>query len=510
MTASAVSAEAAGLREGAREPAQGFAEVIIILTDADGKQTSILDSRTDDPAIGDGDFLVTLTTSETEALGTYAQRITFDSNTIRYIGLSINGLPTGAGLDPGELVVNTKNAEAGPGASLTVAAIGIEGYSGSMTLAKLAFEVVTGGVSGSVEVEDEPSSTAPYNTVAIEGIEHTSPGLLADYTTVSLETPTAPPTFTPVFTPTFTPTLTPTETKFTPTFTNTPTFTPTPTETSFATPTPGVGFGDLNEDGNTGEVPDSLLWSVAWGSRLEGSGSYNPQADYEKDGDVDMHDLLKYIELLRRGARGPLPKVIISEFQVRPRLELETRGEFVELFNNDVAPIDLFGWTLRDRDGDYLLINEHLVLDPSEAALLANTMDPCQNGGLEPDFLYPADGAVSFRLDNGADEIILVDPRFQIVDEVIYRPEWMPVLAGVSFRVLSPDKDNLRVYDPYYTELFPCEEANWAYSSAFLDGIYGTSKFPWCGSYVTQVGSPGVYEPSRIVNFYNCPTPEPE
>jgi hypothetical protein len=479
-----------------------------VLTDVAGNPITELDPDVDDPLLGGGDFFVTVTTGDAQDLATYAQRITFDSDVIRFVGLFMTGLQLGLNKNPGDLKVNGQHANTGPSSYLVVSAIGIEGYTGPQTLARLAFEVLQSGVSGTVGVADDAGSTSPYSHAGLGNIEHTDTGQSANFTTGSLGTPTVTPPITATFTPTWTIPVTETTFTPTPTLTWTPTITPTftATETPFTpTPTPIViVFGDLDANGKVAEATDSLLWALTWQSQFDGPGSYNAWADYELDGDVDRNDLDRYLELTRQEALPTVPKIVISEFQVKPLLTFETRGEFVELYNNDTVDIDLFGWALADNEGDLIIISKHLIISPSEAVVLANTMDPCENGGLEPDFVYSAQGSVHFRLDNTGDEIILLNQEGQVVDMVIYRNEWLPVVGGVTFRLLFPGLDNLRVFDPFSVLEFPCEEANWWYSSFLYDGIYGTYDFPWCETNIEQTGTPGMYSRFLIPDPFGC------
>jgi len=303
------------------------------------------------------------------------------------------------------------------------------------------------------------------------------------------------------FTPTETPTFTPTETPFTPT----PTLTPTPTPPE---------FGDLDLNGIPGQATDTLLWSLTWATLANGDGGYNPQADFDKGGVVNAFDLYRYIELRVQGKVPvkPASGMLITEFMVKPDLTLETRGEWVEIYNTSERIIDIFGWSLSDLDGDFVLVTKHIYVRPKQAVVLASNGDPCENGGLEPEFVYPAQGSVRFRLDNDADEVILRDPDLRIVDMVTYRDDWWPIPTGTTFKLLKPEKETVRIFLPSMVPEFPCEEANWA-ESGFFDGFFPTyDQFPWCSTLTRQLGTPGEFEREMEVDPFGCekePTPTP-
>jgi formylglycine-generating enzyme required for sulfatase activity len=538
---------------GPQAAAQGEVQVGVLLTDAAGVPITELDSQADDPALGGGDFLATVRVSEATGLATYSLRVPFDSSIVSFRGLFINGLPPGPGLTAGIVSVATDNADAGSGSYVTATGSGIEGYSGTQTLIRMVFDVVALGASGVVGVLDEPSSTRPFADELGQDIPHTSPGNPAFYTTLEIptetptqtltptETATLPPTATETSTPTltFTPSLTPTvtETPFTPTFTQTftpsmtftptltftPTVTPTftatetpftPTPTPTWTPTP-PDFGDLDLNGIPAQATDTLLWSLTWATLVNGEGTYNPQADFDKGGVVNAFDLYRYIELRVRGETqaGPPSGMLITEIMIKPALALETRGEWVELYNTSDRIIDLFGWSLSDLDGDFVLVTKHIYVRPKQAVVLASNGDPCENGGVEPVFTYPAQGSVRFRLDNDADEVILLNQDLKVVDMVTYRDEWYRVPTGATFRLLFPEKETVRIFDPSLVPEFRCRDANWIKTAETFDNEFpDPSEFPWCGSFPSQYGSPGVFARETEPDPFECeegPTPTP-
>jgi len=161
--------------------AQTGGEIVLSveITDATGNPIHYLDPDTNGPTMLGGDFMVHLRTSDASGLATYAQKIVFNSNKIKFItGAAMNALPTGLGLQQGNLVVNAADAENGANSAVRVAATGISGYSGEERLFSLAFEAVENGTI-TIGVEDDENSTSTYATSDTEIIPHTSPGISA-------------------------------------------------------------------------------------------------------------------------------------------------------------------------------------------------------------------------------------------------------------------------------------------------------------------------------------------
>jgi hypothetical protein len=133
-------------------------------------------------------------------------------------------------------------ADIGPGSSVDCTSSGIEGYSGPQDLVMLGFEVTGVAGQGTMTIEDNPESTAPYSDTLTVTIPHGSPGLAADYIIQGPDTPT------PVDTPTQTAPPTATATV------------PTSTETPIPVDTPSP---DLNGDGIV-DAADLLILLRQW------------------------------------------------------------------------------------------------------------------------------------------------------------------------------------------------------------------------------------------------------
>jgi hypothetical protein len=106
-----------------------------------------------------GDIVVQLTTSDASDLATYSQRLVFDSDHLDYADAFQNGLPSGFGLQPGTLLLDTSGADSGV---LAFNAVGIEGYTGPQVLAEACFSILDESASSFISVSDHPASSAPY------------------------------------------------------------------------------------------------------------------------------------------------------------------------------------------------------------------------------------------------------------------------------------------------------------------------------------------------------------
>jgi len=129
--------------------------------------------------------------------------------------------------------------------------------------------------------------------------------------------------------------------------------------------------------------------------------------------------------------------VVINEFMNNPEGNDDTTGEWIELFNTSLAPVDVEGWSLWDESADsHLIQGTSQVIPAGGFFLLARSNNPQANGGLDPDYVY-----YNFILSNGADEIILKDAQGVEVDRVEYGGTFA-MEPGASIELASPYLDN--------------------------------------------------------------------
>lgn len=133
---------------------------------------------------------------------------------------------------------------------------------------------------------------------------------------------------------------------------------------------------------------------------------------------------------------GQSRTLIVTEFMKDPSAVSDTRGEWIELFNPNLFPVDVEGWVLSDLATDATVLTNGgngIVIPPRRTAVVARNADPTLNGGVTPIATY-----TGLTLGNGADQIVLTDLAGQLVDLVDYLdgPTW-PDRAGASVS-LSP------------------------------------------------------------------------
>ncbi|MBM4371660.1 MAG: lamin tail domain-containing protein, partial [Deltaproteobacteria bacterium] len=130
--------------------------------------------------------------------------------------------------------------------------------------------------------------------------------------------------------------------------------------------------------------------------------------------------------------------VVINEFMNNPEAHDDTTGEWIELYNTSLTPVNLHGWVLADEGADNHVIQAGggLVVPGGGYLLLARSNNPQANGGLDVDYVY-----YNYILSNGADEIILRNPQGVQMDRVEFGGTFAMV-PGASMQLANPSLDN--------------------------------------------------------------------
>jgi len=127
--------------------------------------------------------------------------------------------------------------------------------------------------------------------------------------------------------------------------------------------------------------------------------------------------------------------VLISELMLRPSSVRSTVGQWVEVRNVSERAIDLRGWVLDGTEGR-LQVQDSVVVEPGEHAVLAVETDPTDNGGIQVDGALVGTGTPlairDWRLALSIDERVIV-----ALDE---HPDW-PDELGASI-ALDPTIDD--------------------------------------------------------------------
>lgn len=162
-------------------------------------------------------------------------------------------------------------------------------------------------------------------------------------------------------------------------------------------------------------------------------------------------------------------KVVVTEFLANPRVVPDADGEWLELYNPGSKPVNLNGWTLKDKGTDLHKIQApggKLLVPAGGFVLIGANMNRARNGNVAVAYAFK-----QFFLANGSDEIVLVDGNNRVVDELAYS-------TALGFRL--PDGASLsirRSLNPVTAD--KSRGANWC-----------AEQKPWSGS-AGDKGTPG-------------------
>ena len=131
--------------------------------------------------------------------------------------------------------------------------------------------------------------------------------------------------------------------------------------------------------------------------------------------------------------------IVINEIMYDPAKVSDDFGEYVELFNAGDKTVDLAGWTLRDKGSNSHEIDDSVVLEPGDYAVLARADNPA-NGGFEASYVY-----TDFYLaQSSGDSVVLENAAGDVVDSLSYQitAPWPVATFGVSIELKDPALDN--------------------------------------------------------------------
>ncbi len=169
-------------------------------------------------------------------------------------------------------------------------------------------------------------------------------------------------------------------------------------------------------------------------------------------------------------ALPPQPgELVITEIMNNPQAVADADGEWFEVTNISLVPLDLDGMVIRDNGTDSHVVAGPLVVQPSASLVFGINGDVATNGGVNVDYVY-----TGVSLGNGSDEIILElgGPSPTLIDAVAWdNGATFPDPNGASMS-LDP-----AAFDPQAND----DGSNWC--EGFL--LYGSG----------DLGSPGFYNP---------------
>jgi hypothetical protein len=117
--------------------------------------------------------------------------------------------------------------------------------------------------------------------------------------------------------------------------------------------------------------------------------------------------------------------LVITEYMADPALISDAAGEWIELYNNSGATLDLQGLELHDDGSESHVISTSLAVATGQRVVLARNIDPGSNGGVQADYEYSG-----FTLQN-SDAIVLDFDGIEL-DRVTYNLSFWSGIAGHS------------------------------------------------------------------------------
>jgi len=133
--------------------------------------------------------------------------------------------------------------------------------------------------------------------------------------------------------------------------------------------------------------------------------------------------------------------IVINEFMYLPEGD---EPEWIELFNTTDKPVNLKGWKLHDRTSRVTITNDTLIINPEEYLIIS---DDSLNNFYSNSFDLFIKNIPS--LNNGGDEIVLIDSLGLAIDSINYSNEWGGVvgksLEKVTFNSSGTDSTNWKI-----------------------------------------------------------------
>ncbi|NOZ02157.1 MAG: hypothetical protein GXP54_09745 [Deltaproteobacteria bacterium] len=126
---------------------------------------------------------------------------------------------------------------------------------------------------------------------------------------------------------------------------------------------------------------------------------------------------------------------VISEFMVDPKGVDAGVGQWIEIQNDTLEPVNLQGMVLATLSGGFHVISpaKTMVLKPGAVMVLARAGDAEVNGGVDPDYIYGGD-----LLMDPEEDVLFLLKAGALVDLTAYGPESLDVKKGSSFSLEPP------------------------------------------------------------------------
>jgi DNA/RNA endonuclease G (NUC1) len=143
-------------------------------------------------------------------------------------------------------------------------------------------------------------------------------------------------------------------------------------------------------------------------------------------------------------------RLVISEVMANPAGAVQdSSGEYVEVYNAGVFPVNLRGFYLRDNGTQSDTIKSDVVIAAGGYAVLARSANTAKNGGIAVDYAYTGRiGGTSTNLtfsNSGADRFVIRSGAGVLLDSVSYTNSGTVAASGVARELLNLASDNTLV-----------------------------------------------------------------
>lgn len=129
----------------------------------------------------------------------------------------------------------------------------------------------------------------------------------------------------------------------------------------------------------------------------------------------------------------------VTEILNNPARTSDFTGEWFEIQNTGIAPVDLNGFGIKDDDLDWFTITESVVVEPGGYVVAGVNSDLARNGNVTLDIVY----GDAMRLHNSFDELVIVDQFGIEVDAVRWNDgRTFPDPNGASMHLDGIERDN--------------------------------------------------------------------
>ncbi|MER3522842.1 MAG: hypothetical protein C4326_01930 [Ignavibacteria bacterium] len=191
---------------------------------------------------------------------------------------------------------------------------------------------------------------------------------------------------------------------------------------------------------------ESVLVAVEWQTPASGTHAVLAHVRYSLDQRIANNQAWTSVRVAY-----PARAVVLNEIMYAPFTD---NAEFIELNNTSTVPIDLKGWTVRDRltrEGSahvFSLSSRKMIVQPGEFFVLASDSSVLRRFPLLDTVRLSIVNASSLSLNNDGDDVVLIDPSGHVIDSISYVPAWHnPNIADVTGRSLEKIQPQLASHD---------------------------------------------------------------